>query len=111
MARASPQVCIGAVSGPVDFITDSQRCAHVSGGSAIRSKITALGGALTALFGAYAAVAPSFEATVAAFLHFAEAGERAGTAAHGPGSFSVAFLDALHALQPGDLNEARVSWN
>jgi hydroxyethylthiazole kinase len=74
-------------------------------------KVTALGCSLTALVGAYAAIAPSLEATVAAFVHFAEAGARAHEDSSGPGSFQVAFLDQLHSLQPGDLDEARVSWS
>lgn len=109
-ALAASQGCLVAVSGPVDFITDGARSASVTGGSDIMPKVTALGCSLTALVGAYAAVAPSLEATIAAFLHFAEAGERAASKAEGPGSFSVAFLDALHTLQPGDLDEARVTW-
>lgn len=103
--------CIVAVSGPIDFITDGKRSASITGGSDIMPTVTALGCALTALVGAYAAIAPRFEATIAAFVHFAEAGEQAGAETSGPGSFSVAFLDALHALQPGDLLETRVTWN
>lgn len=102
--------CVVAVSGPVDFITDGLRSASVTGGSDIMPKVTALGCSLTALVGAYAAVAPRFEATVAAFVHFAEAAERAAATATGPGSFAVAFLDALHRVQPGDLAETRITW-
>lgn len=109
-ALASNHGCVVAVSGAVDFITDGARSASITGGSDLMPKVTALGCSLTALVGAYAAVAPSLEATIAAFLHFAEAGERAGEETNGPGSFSVAFLDMLHALQPGDLAETRVSW-
>lgn len=110
-ALASDHGCIVAVSGPVDFVTDGKRHVSVTGGSALMPKVTALGCSLTALVGAYASVAPSLEATVTAFLHFAEAGERAGTQAKGPGGFFVEFLDALHLLQPGDLAEARASWS
>ncbi|MEO1537761.1 MAG: hydroxyethylthiazole kinase [Pseudomonadota bacterium] len=110
-ALAASQGCIVAVSGAVDFVTDGTRSARITGGSDLMPKITALGCSLTALVGAYCAVAPGFDATVAAFLHFAEAGERAGAGVQGPGSFSVAFLDTLHNLQPGDLDEARVSWS
>ena len=102
--------CVVAVSGAVDFVTDGHRSASIAGGSDIMPKVTALGCALTALVGAYAAVAPNFEATVAACLHFAQAGEKAGIDARGPGSFSVAFLDELHGLEPGDMDETRVSW-
>ncbi|MHA3915148.1 hydroxyethylthiazole kinase [Halovulum sp. GXIMD14793] len=107
---ARNQGSVVAVSGPEDFITDGKRNVLVSGGSAVMPKITALGCSLTALVGAYAAVAPSLVATIAAFLHFAEAGAWAEPRSDGPGSFLVAFLDRLHSLQPGDLNEARVTW-
>lgn len=107
---AQAQACVVAVSGELDFITDGTRSVIVRGGSDLMPKVTALGCSLTALVGAYAAVATPLDATVAAFTHFAEAGERAGATAAGPGSFSVAFLDQLCALRPGDLDEARLSW-
>lgn len=110
VALAKAHGCVVAVSGASDFITDGARRVAIRGGADIMPKVTALGCSLTALVGGYAAVAPSFEAAVAAFVHFAEAGERAGAAASGPGSFSVAFLDQLHSLQPGDLDESRLSW-
>jgi len=109
-ALAESHGCVVSVSGPVDFITDGTRSASISGGSDLMPKVTALGCSLTALVGAYAAVAPSLDATIAAFVHFAEAGEEAAKSAQGPGSFSVAFLDTLHTLQSGDLTEARLSW-
>lgn len=99
-----------AVSGPIDFITDGTRSATITGGCAIMPKITALGCALTALTGGYAAITAPLEATVAAFAHFAEAGERAGQGAKGPGSFWISFLDTLAALEPGDIEEARITW-
>jgi hydroxyethylthiazole kinase len=42
----------------------------------------------------------SLEAAAAALLVVSVAGERAGGVAKGPGSFQVAFLDALFALTP-----------
>lgn len=111
IALATRHNCVVAVSGAVDFITDGTRSASITGGSEIMPKITALGCSQTAVVGAYAAVAPRLEATVAAFVHFAQAGEMAHTQSSGPGSFSVAFLDALHRLAPGDLSESRVSWH
>ncbi|MEO0498799.1 MAG: hydroxyethylthiazole kinase [Pseudomonadota bacterium] len=110
-ALAQSYGCTVAVSGPIDFITDGARSASITGGSEIMPKVTALGCSLTALVGAYAAVSPGMAATIAAFVHFAEAGERAATNSKGPGSFSVAFLDTLHVLQPGDLDETRISWS
>lgn len=108
---AQTRGCVVAVSGETDFITDGTRGVLIRGGADIMPKVTALGCSLTALVGAYAAVAPAFDATVAAFTHFAEAGARAAALSCGPGSFSVAFLDQLAALQPGDLDEARLSWH
>ena len=49
-----------------------------------------------------------FAATVAAHAHFAMAAGVAGARAAGPGSFQVAFVDALHALNAGDLARADV---
>ncbi|MCV2892755.1 hydroxyethylthiazole kinase [Lentibacter sp. XHP0401] len=108
-ALAVSQGCVVAVSGVEDFITDGTRSTHIRGGSEFMPLVTALGCSLTALVGAYAAIAPRFDAAVAAFTHFAEAGERAGKNALGPGSFSVAFLDQLRSLQAGDLDEGRLS--
>ncbi len=111
LALAQARGCVVAVSGPTDFITDGTRSATIRGGSDLMPKVTALGCSLTALTGGYAAVAPALEATVAAFTHFAEAGERADRLAEGPGTFSTCFLDALARLGAGDLDEGRVSWN
>lgn len=93
---------IVAVTGAVDFVTDGERSVHISGGSPLMPKVTALGCSLTALVGAFVAIAPQqpLEATVAALATFAAAGEMAERGADGPGSFAVRFLDALHGLTP-----------
>jgi hydroxyethylthiazole kinase len=109
LTLAKTHGCVVGVSGPQDFITDGTRVAHVTGGSELMPRVTALGCSLTALVGGFAAVCPAFDATVAAFGLFAEAGARAAQQASGPGSFQVAFLDQLHALQPGDLDRGRVT--
>lgn len=100
LARA--QGCVIAVTGETDFVTDGQRMAQISGGSEIMPKVTALGCSLTALMGGFAAVVEPLEASVAALAVFAKAGSRAATNAQGPGSFQVAFLDALSQLRPDD---------
>lgn len=110
-ALARAQGCVVAITGEVDFVTDGERAARVSGGSDIMPKVTALGCSLTALTGAFAAVAPPLEATAAALALFAEAGSRAAQTAQGPGSFQVAFLDALSQITPADLaGEAQIKW-
>ena len=110
MRLARKQTCVVAVTGAQDFVTDGTKGALINGGSDIMPKVTALGCSLTALMGGYASVCAPLEASVAALTHFAEAGERASQGADGPGSFAVRFLDQLHALHPGDLNEGRVAW-
>lgn len=110
-ALASAQGCVVAVTGAVDFVTDGIRAARISGGSDLMPMVTAMGCALTALTGAFAAVAPPFEGTVAALALFAEAGTRADQLANGPGSFQVAFLDALSQVTPADLaGDPHVQW-
>lgn len=93
-----------AVTGPVDFVTDGPQAAHVEGGHPLMPQVTATGCALTALCGGYlASTDDPFMATCGALAHFAAAGQAAGSVARGPGSFAVAFLDALAETQPGDL--------
>lgn len=110
-ALAKAHGCVIAVTGAVDFVTDGNRAARVSGGSGLMPVITAMGCSLTALMGALVAVAPPLEAAVAALAMFAEAGARAAETANGPGSFQVAFLDALFHIEPADLaDEGGVQW-
>ena len=110
-ALAKAQKCVIAITGEVDFVTDGDRAARISGGSKLMPVVTAIGCSLTALMGAFAAVAPPLEAAVAALAMFAEAGSRAAQTAKGPGSFQVAFLDALHQVQPSSLGkDARIEW-
>ncbi|MEH6648209.1 hydroxyethylthiazole kinase [Sulfitobacter sp.] len=92
-----------AITGPVDYLTDGDQEAHVSGGSSLMPQVTALGCSQTALMGAYAATGPAFDAALAALAHFKVAGTAAAKLAQGPGSFQMHFLDALSAAQPTDL--------
>lgn len=97
------------VTGAQDFVTDGDRAFSIYGGAPLMGQVTAMGCALTAVLGAYAACGPDrVAAAVAACVHFAVAGERAGHLAEGPGSFSWRFLDALAATTPGDLDPSRV---
>ncbi|MCW4153021.1 hydroxyethylthiazole kinase [Halomonas sp. 18H] len=95
-----------AVTGETDLVTDGQRLARIAGGHALMPRVTTLGCALTGVVGAYLAVAEDpFEACVAALAGYAEAGRMAGEEARGPGSFAVAFIDALYRLDPETLNQ------
>lgn len=104
LARRSGAVV--AVTGERDLVTDGTRLARVAGGHPLMPRVTALGCSLSGVVGAFLAGAEDpFAATVAALASYAVAGEQAGEAARGPGSFAVAFLDALHALDATTLTE------
>ncbi|SFT36641.1 hydroxyethylthiazole kinase [Halomonas saccharevitans] len=95
-----------AVTGEVDLVTDGRRLARVHGGHPLMPRVTTLGCALTGVVAAFLAGADdSFEATTAALAGYAVAGELAGEVARGPGSFAVAFLDALYHLDTEALTE------
>lgn len=93
-----------AVSGPVDLVVDADRVARVSGGSVLLTRVTGGGCALGAAMAALLAVTDGFEAATTASAIWAVASERAEAASGGPGSFAVAFLDALAAITPADLD-------
>lgn len=96
-----------AVSGAVDLIVDAERTARVPGGSVLLTRVTGGGCALGAAMAGFLAVTDPFTAATTASAVWAVASERAAAAAAGPGSFAVAFLDALAAIEPADL-EGRV---
>lgn len=102
----------GAVSasGAVDHVlgrvgaTPTPTLVRIGGGNALLTRVTAVGCALGALAAAYGAVTSDpLTALVAAHTHFAVAAELAAEQASRPGSFAVAFLDALDAVQGSTL--------
>lgn len=99
-----------AVSGPVDLVTDGEQVVRVHGGDALLTRVTGGGCSLGAIMGALLGVCAPLEAAVAASALYAVASERAAARAEGPGSFAVAFLDALDAVAaaPAEL-DARVA--
>lgn len=97
---------IGRVGGDGQIVL-----VRIAGGSAWLPRVTATGCALGALVAAYAAVAPDpFTGLVAAHTHFAVAAELAEAKASGPGSFAVAFIDGLDAVDAAALRgRARIA--
>ncbi|GAB7190930.1 hydroxyethylthiazole kinase [Kineococcus sp. NUM-3379] len=88
-----------AVSGEVDVLVDATRTVRVSGGHPLLTRTTGAGCALGAVTAAYTAVtADPLLAAVAAHVHVGLAGEVAAQVCGGPGSFAVAWLDALDAV-------------
>ena len=76
---------------PADLLDDAE-----PGGEALNG----------ATMAAFLAVCDPLAAAVAASVVHAVASERAAAVADGPGSFAVAFLDALSGVAPGDLADA-----
>lgn len=103
-----------AVSGPVDLLTDGERVVRIANGDELLTRVTGggcvLGAVMAAFLGAArAARIPDFDAVVAASLVYTIAAEHAAASSTGPGSFAVALLDALAAVQPQGLaRQARV---
>jgi len=98
-----------AVSGEVDVVVAGDRTVRVSGGTPMLTRTTGAGCALGAVVAAYAAVSDDpLLAAVAAHLHVALAGEAAAAAAAGPGSFAIAWIDALDAVDAGAMAAAVV---
>lgn len=110
-ALASRFGSVVAVSGPVDLITDGERVLRLANGHELLTRVTgggcALGAVMAAFLGAARARAtPPLLAVASASLVYTVAAERAASASTGPGSFAVAFLDALAAVQPADIESA-----
>ncbi|WP_330456415.1 hydroxyethylthiazole kinase [Streptomyces sp. NBC_00820] len=104
-----------AVSGPVDLLTDGRRTVRVANGDALLTRVTGGGCALGAVMAAFASLVPAdgdrLAATAAAVTVYTVAAEVAAARATGPGSFAVAFLDALAGLDEAALTaRAAVSW-
>ncbi|MBK1647719.1 hydroxyethylthiazole kinase [Rhabdochromatium marinum] len=108
---------IVAVTGKVDWVTDGRRAAQVHNGHALMPQVTALGCSLTGLIGGFlGAGCEPYAGTVAALAYYGVAGEQAACTAQsalqhsgqklGPGSFAVAFIDALANLEPEALDGA-----
>lgn len=97
-----------AVSGPVDLIVDADAEVRIANGDGMLTRVTGGGCALGAVMAAFLGAArrtgePPLVAASAATLVYTLAAENAAAGAQGPGSFAVALLDALAAIQPDDL--------
>lgn len=101
-----------SASGPVDHLVGRDRAGavtgvRIAGGSAMLPRVTATGCSLGGLVAAYLAVAQTpLIGLAAAHAHVAVASEIAEENSTGPGSFAVAYLDALYAVD-ADVLRAR----
>ena len=99
---------IVAVSGAVDLLTDGERVLRLSNGDALLTRVTGGGCALGAVMAAFLGTARAtgtgaLDAVAGASLVYTIAAEDAAASASGPGSFAVALLDALAAVEPAEV--------
>jgi hydroxyethylthiazole kinase len=88
-----------ALSGPTDVVTDGVSSLSLANGHAWMARVTAMGCAGSALVAACLAVETDpVRASASALLMLGIAGARAAEQSRGPGTFAVAILDAIHAL-------------
>ena len=98
-ALATEHGCVVSVSGATDYITDGTVTIAVSNGDPMLAKVTGMGCTASALTGAFIGSNENArEAAASAMVIMGMAGERAAWNTDGPGSFQVAFLDALHRI-------------
>lgn len=102
-------------TGRVDVVAGSGGIATISNGTAYFQKITGAGCMVGGVIAACLGVAPEepWLASITGLLGFNIAGELAARQIgdSGPGSFRLAFADALHRLTKEDiLREGRVTW-
>jgi hydroxyethylthiazole kinase len=105
------EACVLALTGPVDDIRGAGRRAAIANGHPLMAAVTAVGCAGMAVAAAFLAVEDdAWLAVVSAVLALGVAGELAGEAARGPGSFQPALLDAIYNLDGETLcRRARIS--
>ncbi|MDH7794719.1 MULTISPECIES: hydroxyethylthiazole kinase [unclassified Beijerinckia] len=95
--------CVVVATGEVDVVTDGQQIVRLANGSPLMTRVTALGCSLSSVMGAFLAIAPPFDAAIAALAVYGVAGDIAAETTKHPGSFRVAFIDALDAITPADI--------
>ncbi len=95
------------ISGQTDYIINGDQVAKVENGTPMMTRVTGMGCTATAICGAFAAINPDpFEAAINAMSVMGICGEIALAKSTGPGSFQVAFLDALYNMTQADIQDA-----
>ncbi len=103
---AQERKCVVWMSGKTDVVTNGSSVVLIHNGHALMGKVTGMGCTATAITGAFLAVNPDpLLACVHAAVFMGIAGEIAACKANGPGSFKLAFFDALYALSFGQIEE------
>lgn len=95
-----------AISGEVDLVTGAEGTWRVPHGDVSLTRVTGGGCALGAVIAAFCAVTDDpVEAAVAGSVVWEVAAEIAAAEAAGPGSFAVALIDAVYAMDPESLRQ------
>uniref|UniRef100_A0A7J3ZLR4 Hydroxyethylthiazole kinase n=1 Tax=Fervidicoccus fontis TaxID=683846 RepID=A0A7J3ZLR4_9CREN len=87
-----------AVTGPVDYVSDSRETYAVENGHPMLGRVTGTGCIATALIGAFLAVETPLKAAVGALAVFGIAAEKAFEEAPYPGSFHTKLYDWLYKI-------------
>lgn len=107
-AMAREKNCIVAISGEEDCVTDGITTFRVGNGQPIMTRVTGIGCGLSAVTAAFCAVAEGrlVEATAAAFGFYGLCADLAVKISDMPGSFQVAFVDALSSTGAEDIRRS-----
>ncbi len=93
------------VTGEKDVITDGKALFEVSNGTQLLTKVTGTGCLLGAVIAAFLATGEDIvKSATAAVVYYNVAAEKAAQQAKGPGSFQLAFLDALASTTSEDVS-------
>jgi hydroxyethylthiazole kinase len=99
-------ITVAACTGAVDLVSSGAKRVRIENGHPFMAQVTGIGCAESALVAAMVAVEDDeFIAAVGGLLSLNVAGELAAQSAKGPGSFVPALLDALAALDAGQVVE------
>jgi hydroxyethylthiazole kinase len=96
-----------AITGKEDVVTDGNTTYIIRNGHPLLTKVTGTGCLLTSVIGAFAAVERDvLKAAAAALVSYGVAAEMAAKEAgeQGPGSFQIAFLDALSRVGADEIH-------
>lgn len=108
---ALDNITVAACTGAIDLVTSGAKRARIENGHPYMAQVTGIGCAETALVAAFVAVEDDeFIAAVAGLLTMGVAGDIAGKDAKGPGSFAVALVDTIAALDAAQIERhARIA--
>lgn len=96
-----------AVSGEVDLIVSEGRTSWLTSGDPMMQNVIGTGCALGALSAAYLGISgvDPHDAVLVAHAHCGAAGQIAAQSSKAPGSFAVAWIDALYSLDAAQIND------